>query len=583
MSDNTPLVKLTIDGKEVTVPKGTNLIEAALAVDIHIPFYCYHKHLSIAGNCRMCQVHVEGSPKLTIGCNTGAQEGMVVKTHLTSKEVADAQRATLEFLLINHPLDCTVCDQAGHCKLQDYYFEYNKTASRFIEDKTEKVKAEVLGPEVVYDGERCIVCTRCVRFCDEYTETEELSVLNRGDRTVIAIHEDKPLDNPFSGTVVDLCPVGALTHRRWRFNSRIWYSKQTDSVCNGCSTGCNTKVAIRDNTIVQVKARLNSDVNQEWLCDEGRYGLERFQPENRLINPLLRKDKYLEEVSWSEALSAIKDTFSKAKPDSSDAAVLLSPFLTVEELWTSFLFAEKVFGLNLQSPQIGVQLRTRKLSSLEAKLISPDYAPNARGAQLLGYLANSITASSDWRRLYESQYDRVLDLIKSGTVNKLLVVGDFAFLDNDLDRDLISKLLELPFSVALSSRGVIGQSAIKEEQLGIHQLCKIILPTKTINEKSGLYVNADLRLQKLNSLLQAPQGMLSEWQILAKISETLGKPVLGKKIQDERALFLEMTTQVSMFQGLTLRSIGNTGISIDQLRSLQSGVSDNNSLYGAAN
>ena len=582
MSDNVQLVKLTIDGQEVSVPKGTNLIEAALTVGIHIPFYCYHKHLSIAGNCRMCQVHVEGSPKLTIGCNTGAQEGMVVKTHKTSKEVEEAQRATLEFLLINHPLDCTVCDQAGHCKLQDYYFEYNKTASRFIEDKTQKVKAEVLGPEVVYDGERCIVCTRCVRFCDEYTETEELSVLNRGDRTVIAIHEDKPLDNPFSGTVVDLCPVGALTHRRWRFNSRIWYSKQTDSVCNGCSTGCNVKVAIRDNTIVQVKARLNSEVNQEWLCDEGRYGFDRFQGENRLCAPLLRKDQYLEEVSWDDALKALKDSYGKSNPDSSGAAVLLSPYSTLEELWAGFMFAEKVFGLNLSSPQIGVQLRTRKLTDLQAKLISADYAPNARGAQILGYLSNSITSTSDWRRLFESQYDRVLDLIKSGTINKLVLIGDHALLDKDLDETLISKLLEMPFSVALSSRGVIGQSEDREEPLGVHQLCKIIFPTITVNEKSGLFVNTDLRLQKLNKLLQAPQGALSEWEVLRKISDTLGKSILSSKIQDDRALFLEMVSKVSVFQGLTLRLISGNGISIEQLRALQSGSSDSKSLYGVA-
>lgn len=253
----TELVTITVDGKEIRVPKGMNLIAAAAQAGVEIPHYCYHPHLSIAGNCRMCQVQIEGQPKLTIACNTTAADKMVVHTQHTSKDVAEAQRATLEFLLINHPLDCTVCDQAGHCKLQDYYYEYNHKASRFIEDKEHKVKAEVLGPEIIYDGERCIVCTRCVRFCDEVTGTSELGVINRGDKAVIAIHPDKPIDNPLSGSVVDLCPVGALTHRRWRFNTRIWYTAEVHSTCPCCSTGCNVKVATRDNQIVHVKARLN--------------------------------------------------------------------------------------------------------------------------------------------------------------------------------------------------------------------------------------------------------------------------------------------------------------------------------------
>ncbi|RIL10086.1 MAG: hypothetical protein DCC75_05095, partial [Proteobacteria bacterium] len=236
------MVELSIDGKPVRVAKGTNLIEAAKTIGVDIPYYCYHPHLSIAGNCRMCQVRVKGAPKMEIACNTQVRAGMEVQTHLTSQEVADSQAATLEFILINHPLDCTVCDQAGHCKLQDYHYEYNARPSRFVEDKVHKVKAEPLGPTVILDGERCIMCTRCVRFCDEVTKTSELGMLNRGDRSVIAVNPGRVLDNPLSGTVVDLCPVGALTHRSWRFNTRIWFTKQTDSICPGCSTGCNVKV-----------------------------------------------------------------------------------------------------------------------------------------------------------------------------------------------------------------------------------------------------------------------------------------------------------------------------------------------------
>ena len=185
-------VKLVIDEKEVEVAAGTNLIDAAQSAGIEIPHYCYHKDLSVAGNCRMCQIEVEGMPKLEIACNMKVRDGMVVKTHATSQKVEDAQAATLEFILINHPLDCTVCDQAGHCKLQDYHFEYNARPSRFnIVDKEHKVKAEPLGPTVMLDGERCIMCTRCIRFCDEVTGTSELGMLNRGDKSVIAVSEDK--------------------------------------------------------------------------------------------------------------------------------------------------------------------------------------------------------------------------------------------------------------------------------------------------------------------------------------------------------------------------------------------------------
>jgi len=561
------IVTLTIDGKEVKVPKGTNLIEAALTVGIEIPFYCYHKHLSIAGNCRMCQVKVEGAPKLTIGCNTGAQEGMVVHTHLSSPEVVEAQRATLEFLLINHPLDCTVCDQAGHCKLQDYYYEYNKKASRFIEDKVSKVKAEVLGPEVVYDGERCIVCTRCVRFCDEVTGTGELSVLNRGDRTVIAVSEGKPLDNPFSGVTVDLCPVGALTHRQWRFNSRIWYSGIRDSICTGCSTACNVKVAVRDDTIVQVKGRLNSEVNQEWMCDEGRYGFNRFQPTQRMSQPLVREGDYLKEASWDDAygiLGALK------QGSSSESAVLISPFLTLEEMWTSFTFAKKVLGIEASShSQIAIQIRRRKLSELESILISPDYAPNSRAAQLFGYLSEM----TDWRSSFEAQYDRLLEQIRSGVIKKLVLIGFDALSSSDLDEKLVSALLKIPHSLAITPQGVIGEDSKDEDSLGAHQLCQVILPSQTVHEKSGLMVNRDFRIQKLARLIAPPVGAFPEWIILKRIADKLGSSILPNSVNDERALFHEMASKTKALEGMTLREIGSLGLSLGEFANRSSGSS----------
>ena len=562
---NQELVTLTIDGKEVSVPKGTNLIEAALSVGIDIPYYCYHPHLSIAGNCRMCQVQVGGSPKLAIGCNTGAAAGMVVNTHHTSQAVADAQRATLEFLLINHPLDCTVCDQAGHCKLQDYYYEYNRTASRFIEEKVHKVKAEELGPEVMYDGERCIMCTRCVRFCDEVTGTSELAVFNRGDKSVIGIQPGTELANPLSGTVVDLCPVGALTHSRWRFNTRIWYTSQQETICTGCSTGCNAKVAIRDDQVVTVKARLNAQVNQEWMCDEGRYGFHRFQPATRITEPLLRvapkpdEPGALEEVAWRDALAKAAQLKNPAAEDK--RAVFLSPALTLEEVWTALRFADKVMGLQATSASVAMQLVRRSLTDAEKVLVSPDYAPNAAAMRLFG-----VAQENDWREALEKRYLALLERVRSGQVSQVLLVGDGAIRDADVDEALVQALLGCDVSVATSPRGLLtGEVGEQEVPLGAHQLCSVLFPSRTVNEKTGVMVNRDGRLQRLLAVLSPPFGSHADWTILCRIAAAAGAPIVPETLVEDRALFREMVKQNPGMKGVTLVRIGTQGVALNEL------------------
>lgn len=549
-------VKLKIDGKDVEVPKGTNLIEAAKTAGIDIPFYCYHRHLSIAGNCRMCQVQVEGQPKLTIACNTGASEGMVVHTHITSQAVADAQRATLEFLLINHPLDCTVCDQAGHCKLQDYYYDYNATPSRFIEDKQQKVKAEVFGPEVIYDGERCIVCTRCSRFCDEVTKTSELGVFNRGDRSVIGVFPGKELDNALSGTVVDLCPVGALTHRRWRFNTRIWYTSQENSICTGCSTGCNVKVAVRDGQIVHVKGRLNSDVNQEWMCDEGRYGFDRFQPAVRLTEPRV----VMSDASSAGGADPFIEAAKLAGTVKEDAAVFLSPFLTLEEMWSALVFAEKVMGLTLTSGRIAVQTKPRELNAVQRVLVSPDYAPNARGAAVLGLVDAQQT---EWRKVLHAQYQNLLNVIRREGVKRVLFVGDFALPDEDLDPELQNAIRRAAVSVFVTAKA--PESADTMRAAVLHDLCTVFLPGRTVNEKAGTMINAQGRLQRVKQLLAAPFGAIPEHQLLQRVAARANKPILPADVVDDRAVFFSMTKSVALFSGLTPMRIGELGIPLNEL------------------
>lgn len=581
MSDTKDLVTITVDGIEVSVPKGTNLIEAAASVGVEIPYYCYHPHLSVAGNCRMCQVQLEGSPKLTIACNTGATQGMVVRTQRTSPEVKEAQRATLEFLLVNHPLDCTVCDQAGHCKLQDYYYEYNGKASRFQEAKVHKVKAEIFGPEVIYDGERCILCTRCVRFCEEVPKTSELGLFHRGDHAVIGVHPARELDNPLSGTVVDLCPVGALTHRRWRFNTRMWYTSQQDSVCPGCSTGCNVKVAERDGRIVQVKARLNAAVNKEWLCDEGRYGFERFQPEERLDGPMLKQGDEHVPTTWDEAFQAVARLKSPNAPLSSssgmssgnrdEAAVLLSPFLTVEELWVALRFATQVMGMTVSSEHIAIQYRERSLRPGQDILVSPDYAPTARAGELFGFCSGP-----NWRKQLAERYLNLLTVLKSGSIQRVLFVGDGALHSSDLNDELSSGIRSCALSVLLGThrphQRINGNGGYVTAQL--EQLMHVLLPGRTVNEKNGVMINRDLRIQRLRGLLQPPFGSQPDWLILLRLSRALQKPLFGPEVTDERGLFRQMVGDVRGLSGLTLMKIGNLGVDLSQV------VTDNRSRQG---
>lgn len=519
------IVTLTIDGKEVKVPKGTNLIDAAKEIGVEIPHYCYHPHLSIAGNCRMCQMQVKGRPKLEIGCNTAVAEGMEVSTHCTSKEVAAAQAATLEFILINHPLDCTVCDQAGHCKLQDYHFEYNAKSSRFVEEKEHKVKAEVLGPNVILDGERCIMCTRCIRFCDEITGTSELGMLNRGDRSVIAISNGRELDNELSGTVVDLCPVGALTHRNWRFNTRIWFTKQTESICTGCSTGCNVKVAARDGEIVNVKARLNDHVNKEWLCDEGRYGFMRFLPETRVTAPISGGRP----VSLGEALASAKNFVGE------HTWVFVSPDLTLEDYAVLKTLLDTRFKKGYSAV---VAYRERKLSKVEQILVSPDYAANFRGAQFAGLAGEKLQAD----------YEEALGKIRAGTAKNVVIIGDRGILKEDQDASLLGAL----------GRADHVFSLLTDAASPLYGVSKVVLPARSILERSGLLLNRDLRLQYTDAVVQFPDGTEPVWRLLNSFAKELGGQVFEGASDRDATLWL--LGHDARLAGHTIRSVKAGGV-----------------------
>ncbi|HZN88138.1 MAG TPA: NADH-quinone oxidoreductase subunit NuoG, partial [Thermoleophilaceae bacterium] len=296
-------ITFEIDGREVRAEEGTMLVDAAKHGDVEIPYFCYEPKLGEpVGACRMCLVEIEGIPKLQTSCSTPVRDGMVVNT--TSARVKHAQNAVVEFLLVNHPLDCPVCDKGGECPLQDISYGWGAGRSRFIEPKRHFKKPLELSPLVAIDRERCILCYRCVRFSQEIAEDHQLVFLERGDHTFVGTHAGRPYVAPFSGNIIELCPVGALTSQAYRFRARPWDIEDSGTVCTLCPAQCNVKLTIRDDAkVVRVLARDNEEVDDGWLCDKGRFAYQSFSSPERITAPMVRDGGYLREVSWERALS----------------------------------------------------------------------------------------------------------------------------------------------------------------------------------------------------------------------------------------------------------------------------------------
>ncbi|HVD25912.1 MAG TPA: 2Fe-2S iron-sulfur cluster-binding protein, partial [Gaiellaceae bacterium] len=298
------LVTVTIDSVEVLVPKGTGLVETAAAAGIEIPVFCYEPRLGPpVGACRMCLVEVEGMGKLQAGCTMSATDGLVVKTAAASEKAADGQEATLEFILVNHPLDCPVCDKGGECPLQDLTFRWGPGNTRMTFEKRTLEKPIPVSPAIALDRERCILCYRCTRFSESIAEDGQLVAQNRGASSVIATFEDEPYRAPFSGNVIELCPVGALTSTSYRFEARPWEIQDVPTVCGLCPVGCNVNVTTREGKVRRVLSRNHAEVDQGWLCDKGRFAYQHLGAEDRLRDPLLRvRRRGFEEVSWERAI-----------------------------------------------------------------------------------------------------------------------------------------------------------------------------------------------------------------------------------------------------------------------------------------
>ncbi|MGH3080669.1 MAG: 2Fe-2S iron-sulfur cluster-binding protein, partial [Gaiellaceae bacterium] len=301
------LVTVTVDGVEVQVPKGTGLVETAAAAGIEIPVFCYEPRLGPPiGACRMCLVEVEGMPKLQAGCTLTATDGLVVMTAAASEKAADGQDATLEFILVNHPLDCPICDKGGECPLQDLTFRWGPGSTRMQFPKRTLDKPIPISPLIALDRERCILCYRCTRFSEDVAEDGQLVAKNRGALSVIATFEDEPYRGRFSGNVIELCPVGALTSATYRFEARPWEIQEVPTVCTSCPVGCNVTATIREGKVKRILSRNHPEIDRGWLCDKGRFTYPHLRANDRITTPLRRGPKGLVEVSWDDALDEVE-------------------------------------------------------------------------------------------------------------------------------------------------------------------------------------------------------------------------------------------------------------------------------------
>lgn len=364
------MLKCTINGQQIEVPQGSTIIQAFMSLQENIAHYCWHPGLSVAGVCRMCMVKIEGNPKLQIACNTKVTEGMVI-SNLDSK-VKEAVEWVLGFHLINHPLDCPICDQAGECGLQEYYMQYGKYDPGMAEKKVKKRKVIDLGPTVVLDSERCILCDRCVRFTSEVTKTNELGIFNRGDHAEVGTFQDKPLINNYSYNVVDICPVGALTSKDFRFKQRVWYLKDFDTICNGCSTGCNIKAYYNENGFYRVKPVHNEAVNGYWMCDSGRDIYKFVNLEKRQLFAVKNMDGKSEELLPTEAASQIARLIEK---NASQVAAVMTGQYSSEEYR---IFFENFKKLGVKEYYHWVN-NPEHFDDFDGLLLRGDRNPNTKG------------------------------------------------------------------------------------------------------------------------------------------------------------------------------------------------------------
>ena len=523
-----------LDGKTVEFEPGEKILSAAMRAGIQIPHYCYHPGMSVVATCRMCMVDVidmgngRPAPKLQTSCSMDAVEGMKVET--MNEKVKDAKELVMEYLLINHPLDCPICDQSGECVLQDYSFEFGSGKSEMEYSKRVYGWRDI-GTFVALERNRCIHCTRCDRFTREITGTNEFGMFNRGHELTVDTYSDRPMTNQFQGNMADICPVGAITEKEFRFKRRVWKLKKTPSICVGCSTGCNVTIEYDKNEVFRLKPRDNPDVNKWWMCDQGRLTYKDLNiRENRVAHPLGKTAEGFQEISWENAFSAIREKISELQPTSNEVIGLVDTHASNEEL---YLF-KKLLKEGFESDQLffpDLEWEQPVSDFFINSLITSDKSPNRAGARMLGLKGAKSS-------------EEVTSKIPTGT--KVLLVFGKPF----EDENLLSQAGNIPLVINIAAW-----------QSGWSETADVTLPGRLHSEKDATYTNKAGRVQRVNTAIRAFHKTRPDWMILCGLMELLD---VDNKADSAEAVFQELSENEKGFQGLQWESIGSDGINAAQ-------------------
>jgi NADH-quinone oxidoreductase subunit G len=484
-------VRIRVDEQDYDVPGGSMLLEAldqigVLMREVEIPHYCWHPKLSVDGSCRLCQVEIEGRPGLQIACGTPVEDGMVVRTRTDT--VREAREGVMELLLVNHPLDCPICDQAGECELQEYAVAYGSPSSRSREPRRTLQKRMPLGPTMLLDQERCILCRRCVRFCREVTGGGELAVFGRGDRSVIDMFPGTQLEDPYSMNLADVCPVGALTTRDFRFKVRVWDLETTETVCGHCARGCNVYMDVAKGEVARLRPRRNDAVNDTWMCDAGRLSYAGFNTPDRLSSAFLRGEEDTLEPSSLDTAIDVAAARLRALIEARGPGVVgcvASARSTNEDL---FVLRRLADGLEIENAGVSVPR-----GESDELLRHPEAVPNAAGARALGF--------GDARDIVER--------LRGGGLHGLLVFGsDFAGAELGGEVELLS--------------GLDTVILVDTHQSELQRLAHVMLPVRHLVEREGTLTNCDGRVQQVHRVLDPKQGLLEEGALIARLGAALG-------------------------------------------------------------
>jgi len=522
-----------IDGEPVEYEPGEKVLSAALRCGKIIPHYCYHPGMSVVATCRMCLVDVvdlgngRPAPKLQTACSVDATEGMKIET--LNEKVEEGRKLVNEFLLINHPLDCPICDQSGECTLQDYAFKYGSGKSEM--DYSKRVNGwRDIGTFVALERNRCIQCSRCDRFTREITGTNEFGMFNRGHELAVDTYTDRPMTNKFQGNMADICPVGAITEKEFRFKRRVWKLKKNHSICTGCSTGCNVTIEHDRNEVFRLKPHENQSVNKWWLCDEGRLTYRKMnERKSRIHQPLGLIGENLEGISWEKAYGAIAERIRELKPLPQEVLALTDTHASNEEL---FLF-QKLLKEGFSSENIFCPFPTWEQSESDFfinTLITTDKTPNRAGALAL--------------QIKGDQKNTKLKKVIEGELKVVFVLG------NPFENE--SELKEI----------------IKQTQLVIHigvfhnswsEMADVVLPGQFYSEKEGTYTNKNQRIQSTEIAVKAFRKTRPEWQIISELSQALGHKSSFESIPQ---VFNAMVQESKAFSGISFDNIGSFGIEL---------------------